>query len=256
MAHRFDGRTCIVTGASKGLGRAIALRMAHEGCDIVVNYNTGAQEAAETAALIEKANRRALLVKADISRAADVELLSQKAVEAFGKVDILVNNAGVFMVKPSLELTEDEWDRTIDVNLKGVFLCSKIIGKTMADRRAGVIVNISSVVAFTSFPNRAAYCAAKAGVVSLTKTLAIEWAQYNVRVNCVAPSYVETERIRAEVKAGTRDISPAVKRTPLKRLGDTSEVASVVAFLASDDASFVTGETIVADGGWLAYGYV
>ena len=135
-------------------------------------------------------------------------------------------------------------------------MCSSIIGKTMADRRTGVIINLSSVAAFTSFPNRAAYCAAKAGVVSLTKTLAIEWAQYNMRVNCVAPAYVETERIRAEVKAGTRDISPAVKRTPLKRLGYPNEVASVVAFLASDDASFVTGETVAADGGWLAYGYV
>jgi NAD(P)-dependent dehydrogenase (short-subunit alcohol dehydrogenase family) len=245
-----------VTGASKGLGRAIALRMAVEGCDIVVNYNASAQEAAETAAMIEKANRRALLLKADVSRKADVELLSQRTLETFGKVDILINNAGVFMVKPSLELTEDEWDRTIDVNLKGVFLCSRIIGKTMVDRRTGVIVNISSIVAFTSFPNRVAYCAAKAGVVSLTKTLAIEWAQYNVRVNCVAPAYVETDRIKTEVKAGTRDISPAVKRTPLKRLGSPNEVASVVAFLASDDASFVTGETVVADGGWLAYGYV
>jgi NAD(P)-dependent dehydrogenase (short-subunit alcohol dehydrogenase family) len=230
--------------------------MAEEGCDVVVNYNASAQEAAETAAMIEKAGRRALLLKADVANRADVELLSQRAVERFGKIDILVNNAGVFMVKPSLELTEDEWDRTIDVNLKGVFLCSKIIGKTMADRHTGVIINISSIVAFTSFPNRVAYCAAKAGVVSLTKTLAIEWAQYNVRVNCVAPAYIETDRIKAEVKAGTRDISPAVKRTPLKRLGKPSEVASVVAFLASDDASFVTGETVVADGGWLAYGYV
>jgi len=230
--------------------------MADEGCDVVVNYDASAQDAAKTAAMIEKANRRALLVKADVSKKTEVELLSQRAIENFGKVDILVNNAGVFMVKPSLELAEDEWDRTIDVNLKGVFLCSKVIGKTMADRRTGVIVNISSVVAFTSFPNRAAYCAAKAGVVSLTKTLAIEWAQYSVRVNCVAPAYVETDRIKTEVKAGTRDISPAVKRTPLKRLGSPNEVASVVAFLASDDASFVTGETVVADGGWLAYGYV
>jgi NAD(P)-dependent dehydrogenase (short-subunit alcohol dehydrogenase family) len=245
-----------VTGASKGLGRAIALRMADEGCDVVVNYNTSAQEAAETAAMIEKADRRALLVKADVTRKEDVELLSRRAVEVFGKVDILVNNAGIFMVRPSFELTEDEWDRTIDTNLKAVFLCSTIIGKTMADRRTGVIINLASVAAFTSFPNRLAYCAAKAGVVSMTKSLAIEWAQYNVRVNCVAPAYVETERIKAEVKAGTRDTSPAIKRTPLKRLGYPSEVASVVAFLASDDASFVTGDTVAADGGWLAYGYV
>jgi NAD(P)-dependent dehydrogenase (short-subunit alcohol dehydrogenase family) len=256
LARRLDGKSCVVTGASRGLGQAIALRMADEGCDVVVNYNTSAQEAAETAAMIEKANRKALLVKADVTRKEDVELLSRRAVEAFGKVDILVNNAGIFMVRPSFELTEDEWDRTIDTNLKAVFLCSSIIGKTMADRRAGVIINLSSVAAFTSFPNRLAYCAAKAGVVSMTKSLAIEWAQYNVRVNCVAPAYVETERIRAEVKAGTRDISPAIERTPLKRLGYPNEVASVVAFLASDDASFVTGDTVAADGGWLAYGYV
>jgi len=256
LAPRLDGRSCVVTGASKGLGRAIALRMADEGCDVVVNYNTNAQGAAETAAMIERAKRRALLVKADVTSKEDVELLSRKAVEAFGRVDILVNNAGIFMVRPSFELTEDEWDRTIDANLKSVFLCSTIIGKTMADRRAGAIINLSSVAAFTSFPNRLAYCAAKAGVISMTKSLAIEWAQYNVRVNCVAPAYVETERIKAEVKAGTRDISPAIKRTPLKRLGYPNEVASVVAFLASDDASFVTGDTVAADGGWLAYGYV
>ena len=256
MGYRLEGRTCVVTGASRGLGRAIALRMAQEGCDVVVNYNTRAEEAAESAAEIEELNRRALVMKGDVSRKADVELLAQRALEDFGKVDILVNNAGVFMVKPSLELTEDEWDRTIDVNLKGVFLCSQIIGKAMIERRTGVIINISSVVASASFPNRAAYCAAKAGVVSLTKTLAIEWAQYNVRVNCVAPAYVETERIRDEVRAGIRDISRIVERTPMRRLGYPREVANVVAFLASDDACFVTGETLPVDGGWLAYGYV
>ena len=256
MTPRLDGRTCVVTGASKGIGRAIALKMADEGCDVVVNYNTGAQEAAETTARIEKVGRKSLLLKADVSRKADVELLAERTVETFGKIDILVNNAGVFMAKPSLELTESEWDKTIDVNLKGVFLCSQIIGKTMAARGKGVIINISSVAAFASFPNRASYCAAKAGVVSLTKTLAIEWARYNIRVNCVAPAYLETERLKDEVKAGTRDISPLVERTPMKRLGNPNEVASIVAFLASDEASFVTGETVLADGGWLAYGYV
>jgi len=256
LTPRLDGRTCIVTGASKGIGRAIALKMADEGCDVVVNYNTGAQEAAETASRIEKVGRRSLLLKADVSRKADVELLAERTVEAFGKVDILINNAGVFMARPSLELTESEWDKTIDVNLKGAFLCSQIIGKMMADRGTGVIINISSVAAFASFPNRASYCAAKAGVVSLTKTLAIEWARYNIRVNCVAPAYLETERLKEEVKAGIRDISPVVERTPMKRLGHPNEVANIVAFLASDEASFVTGETILADGGWLAYGYV
>ena len=230
--------------------------MADEGCDVVVNYNTGAQEAAETASGIEKVGRRSLLLKADVSRKADVELLAKGTVEAFGRVDILVNNAGVFMAKPSLELTESEWDKTIDVNLKGVFLCSQIIGKMMADRGTGVIINISSVAAFASFPNRASYCAAKAGDVSLTKTLAIEWARYNIRINCVAPAYLETERLKDEVKARIRDISPLVERTPMKRLGHPNEVASIVAFLASDEASFVTGETVLADGGWLAYGYV
>jgi len=256
MAGKLEGRNCVVTGASRGIGRAIALRMAEEGCDVVVNYNTQDDEAAKTAAMIEKNKRKALLVKADVSREVDVVRLAQETAQAFGNVDILVNNAGIFMVRPSLDLTEDEWDKTIDVNLKGVFLCSRIFGKTMIERHTGVIINISSVAAFSSFPDRAAYCAAKAGVVSLTKTLAIEWARHNVRVNCVAPSYLETDRVKNEIKAGIRDVSGILRRTPMKRLGDTNEAANVVAFLASDDASFVTGETVVVDGGWLAYGYV
>jgi NAD(P)-dependent dehydrogenase (short-subunit alcohol dehydrogenase family) len=256
MVGKLEGKTCLVTGASKGLGRVFALRMAKDGCDVVVNYNSSEPEAAETAAEIEKIDHRALLVKADVSKKADVEMLAQKTMDAFGKVDILINNAGIFMVRPSLELTEDDWDRTIDTNLKGVFFCSQVIGKRMAERRTGAIINISSVTAYASFPDRAAYCAAKAGVVSLTKTLAVEWSKYNIRVNCIAPAYLETERLRNEIKAGTRDMAPAVKRTPMKRLGKPEEAANVVAFLASDEASFVTGETVVVDGGWLAYGYV
>jgi NAD(P)-dependent dehydrogenase (short-subunit alcohol dehydrogenase family) len=256
MPGKLEGKTCVVTGASKGLGRAFALKLAAEGGDIVVNYNTGEARAAETVAEVEKLNRRALLVKADVSRKADVEMLTQKVIDAYGKVDVLVNNAGIFMVRPSFDLTEDEWDKTIDTNLKGVFLCSQIIGKKMAERRTGAIINISSVVAFSSFPDRAAYCAAKAGVVSLTKTLAVEWSQYNVRVNCIAPAYLETERLKNEVRAGKRDMTPVVSRTPMRRLGKPEEAANVVAFLASDEASFVTGETVLVDGGWMAYGYV
>jgi 3-oxoacyl-[acyl-carrier protein] reductase len=148
MPGKLEGKTCIVTGPSKGLGRSFAVKMAAEGCDVVVNYNKEAELAKDTAAEIKKLNRKALLIKADVSRKADVDLLAQKTLDAYSKADVLINNAGIFIAKLSLELTEEEWDKTIDTNLKGVFFCSQIIGRGMVERRSGAIVNISSVAAF------------------------------------------------------------------------------------------------------------
>lgn len=256
VALALDGKVCVVTGASRGLGRAIAVRMSQEGCNVVINYYSHKREAEETNLMIKRNKPEALVVRADVSKKSDVELLAQQVIKTFGTVDILVNNAGMFMVKPSLELAEEEWDRTIDINLKGTFLCSQIVGKTMVERRRGVIINMSSIAGLTAFPKRAAYCAAKAGIVALTKTLAAEWAEYNVRVNAVAPAYVETEKMKQQALEGTLDASKIIQRTPMKRLGEPREVAAAVAFLASDEASYITGEILAIDGGWLSYGYV
>ena len=254
--RRVDGKACLVTGANRGLGRAIAIRLSELGFDVVVNYNSHEDEAEETAAIIRRNGKRALPVKANVAKRLEVEELTRKALDQFGALDVLVNNAGHFMNTPSLELSEEEWDRTVDVHLKGTFLCSQMVGRGMVERRRGSIINMSSVAGYSAFPQRAPYCAAKAGIVALTQVLAIEWAQYNVRVNCIAPAFIETERMRDLAMRGLRDTSKLASRTPMKRLGTPREVADAVAFLASGDSSFVTGETLRVDGGWLAYGYV
>ena len=252
------GKVAVVTGGGTGIGRGIALEFAQAGADVVV---AGRRQAilAETAEEIRALGRRSLAVRADISRKADVENLAQKMVDEFGAIDILVNNAGTQLKGSLLEFNEDNWDKVFDINLKSCFLCSQAAGKKMVDRgKGGSIINIASINSIRPFLKSGPYCTAKAAVVMLTETLALELAGSKIRVNAVAPGTVRTAMSEYEGKfwVGERDpealekyFKKAEATIPMGRLGETSEIAAAVLFLASDAASYITGQTIFVDGG-------
>jgi len=244
---RLAGMVTLVTGASRGIGRAIALRFAEEGARVVVNYTANADLAAEVASDIESAGGEAMAVRADVSDNADVKRLVDETMARFGRIDVLVNNAGVMFTKPMLEVSEDEWDRTIDVNLKGAYLCSKAIVPIMVDQKGGSIVNMSSnsglyhpsAMRFTE------YVVSKAGVNGLTKAMALAFGPY-VRVNAICPGWIRTdmvEYIEPEVKQRILD------ETALARWGTPRDIADSAVFLASSEASFITGELLIVAGG-------
>ena len=244
---RLAGKVAVVTGSTRGIGRAIAERFAAEGARVVVNSRSAAS--AEAAAL--EIGGKAVGVDADVGSAAGAQRVVDGALDAFGGVDVMVCNAGIPMPRDSLEISEDDWRRTLDVDLSGVFFCAQRAARVMVKRGAGAIVTISSLQAFAPLARRVAYAAAKGGVVGMTRSLAAEWAPY-VRVNCVAPGYVATSMVQELVAQGRVDPEAVNRRTPFGRMAEPAEVASAVLFLASDEASFITGETIMVDGGWLS----
>jgi len=253
---KLTDRVALVTGASRGIGKAIALAFAKEGARIALN---DVEPNEETGREIEALGCQALVVRADVSKKVDVDRMVEGVLGEFGRIDILVNNAGVCTVCPAELLSEDDWDRDIDIDLKGVFLCSQAVGKVMIKQQKGSIINIASMAGKVALPKHSAYCAAKAGVIALTKVTAIEWARYNIRVNAIAPGFVGTEMIVQMIAKGLRkkeEQEGIEKRIPLRRLATPQEVADLAVFLASDQSGYVTGETIVIDGGWLAYGWI
>jgi NAD(P)-dependent dehydrogenase (short-subunit alcohol dehydrogenase family) len=240
-----EGKVALVTGASKGVGKGIALELARAGSEVAVNYNRDEAGAAGTVQEILALGRRAVAVRGDVSQSDQVDSMFGHAVKEFGRLDILVNNAGIQTWKPLLQLAEFDWDRVLATNLKGCFLCTQRAARLMRGA-GGAIVNIGSGCNKWPFPNLADYTASKGGIEMLTKVAAVELGPYRIRVNCVAPGAIEIERTKAELGdyAGTWS-----KLTPLGRIGTPRDVGKAVVFLAGDEADFITGQTLWVDGG-------
>lgn len=240
------GKCAIVTGAAKGIGKAIALKLASLGANIVLNYRSSEEKAIETENEIKALGVEVLRVKGDISNISDVENLIKTAKENFGKIDIMVNNAGITKDTLILRMKEEDFDSVINVNLKGVFNCLKTITPVMVKQREGKIINLSSVVGLSGNAGQVNYAASKAGVIGMTKSLAKEVGARGITVNAVAPGFIETDMTEV---LGDKFKEEAKKAIPLKRLGKPEDVANVVAFLASEDANYITGQVIQVDGG-------
>lgn len=246
MQISLKDKVAVVTGGSRGIGRAISTTLAAAGATVVVNYQRNAAAADETVAAITAADGAAISVQADVSVAEDVERLFKTVIEKYGTVDILVNNAGITRDTLLLRMKEDDFDAVIDTNLRGVYLCTKAALRPMTKARSGRIINITSVVGLIGNAGQSNYAAAKAGIIGFTRAVAREMASRNITVNAVAPGYIETE-----LTAGLGDQVRAaiLEAIPLGRLGTPQDVANLVCFLASDAAAYITGQTLTVDGG-------
>lgn len=241
----------MVTGSSRGIGRGCAVTLAKYGADIVVNYVESKEKAENVVTEIEDLGRRSFAVKADISKENEVKSMIKKTINKFGRIDILVNNAGIHQHLKTWELSLKDWERVININLTGVFLCSREAVIHMKEQRSGSIVNISSCVAFTGTDHEIHYASTKAGILGFTKSLALEAAVYNVRVNAVAPGFIATDMVLPLITDEER--KELESDIPLGRLGEPEDIGEAVAFLASDLASYITGETIHVNGGLIMY---
>ena len=239
-------RAAIVTGGSRGIGRAVCVALAKQGCNVVVNYCHGEAAAAETVSLCRAEGAQAVAVQADVSTAEGCKKLFEEAVNAFGRVDILVNNAGITRDNLILRMSEADFDAVLDANLKGAFLCCKEAARRMVRQRWGRIINLSSVVALRGNAGQTNYAASKAGLIGLTKSLARELASRNVTVNAVAPGFIETDMTGAMSDAVKEKV---VENIPFKEMGKPEDIAETVAFLAGDGARYITGQVLCVDGG-------
>lgn len=241
-----ENKVALVTGASRGIGREIALTLAGYGAAVIVNYNGSKERAEEVVAAITENGGRAAAVRANVASAEDVAKLFEESMAAFGRIDILVNNAGITKDNLILKMSEEEFDAVLDTNLKGAFLCMKHASKLMLKQKAGRIINISSISGIIGNAGQANYCAAKAGLIGMTKSLARELGSRGITVNAVAPGFIETDmtdKLSDQIKEGM------LAQIPLKRAGSVKDIAEAVAFLASERAAYITGQTLQVNGG-------
>jgi 3-oxoacyl-[acyl-carrier protein] reductase len=247
------GKVAIITGAAKGMGKAHALKLSGAGakvvvCDVDV---TGCQQVADE---IKKNRGDAIAVKCDVSKKAEIDNVVTEALKKFGKIDILVNNAGIFPFEPFLQMSEQNFEKVIDINLKGYFLMAQACAKEMVKQKSGAIVNISSIAmgqVGVGFAGLTHYCASKGGIVAMAEAMALELAPFNIRVNCIAPGAIDTPGA-STTKMTDEQRAAMLAPIPLKRQGRAEEISNAVLFLASDESSYMTGSTMVVDGGWVA----
>jgi NAD(P)-dependent dehydrogenase (short-subunit alcohol dehydrogenase family) len=246
---KLEGKVALVTGAGSGIGQAVATLLAKEGADIAVN-DIDLPSAEATAARVRRLGRHALCVVADVANAGQVGAMISRVVDEMSGIHILVNNAGVLDRGPMIEeQTAERWDRTIAVILRGTYLCSRRVGQWMAGNGGGKIVNIASMTGFSGSPLAPGYAAAKAGVINLTRSLAVDWGKFKINVNCVAPGIIDTPAARQTLGAGA-SIEKLNHQIPLGRIGEVEDIAGAVLFLVSRDADYITGVTLPVDGGW------
>ena len=240
------GKTAIVTGAGKGIGKAVAIKLAHLGAKVVINYSSSSVEAEKTANDIIANGGNAIAVKANVSIYSEIEALVQQTMDQFGSVDVLVNNAGITRDTLIMKMTEQDWDDVLDINLKGAFNCTKAVTRIMMKQRSGRIVNVTSIVGVTGNPGQVNYTASKAGMIGMTKSTAKELASRGITCNAVAPGFIQsdmTDKLSDSLK------EEYMKNIPLKRFGTPDDVANVIAFLVSDEAKYMTGQVLHIDGG-------
>lgn len=244
------GKIAVVTGASRGLGRAMALGLAEAGADLAL-VSRNMQRLKEVASEVEKLGRSALPVSADVSSLEDINSMVKKVVDEFGRIDILINNAGTTVRMAAEDFTEEGWNEVIDVNMKGVFFCAQAVGKVMIEQKSGKIINIASLLSVIGVPTALPYAASKGGVTQITKTLGVEWAKYNINVNAIGPGYFRTDLTEPLQKNEVRAAN-ILSRIPMQRWGEPEDLQGAAVFLASAASNYMTGQTIYVDGGWLA----
>jgi NAD(P)-dependent dehydrogenase (short-subunit alcohol dehydrogenase family) len=253
-AGRLRGKIVLITGGTSGIGRTLALGMARERADVIPTSRT-AGKCEETVGALRKLGARSLICPVDVTRREEIEDLAFKIVREFGQIDVLINCAGITIRRPAEDLSEKEWDLVIDTNVTGTFLCCQAVGRWMMQLGTrGSIINIASVASFRGLTGVSAYCASKGAVVMLTQALAVEWAGKGIRVNAIAPGWFITPLNAAMFTEGSARGEKVLSRTPMARFGNLGELVEPVVFLASDEASYITGETLLVDGGFMAAG--
>jgi NAD(P)-dependent dehydrogenase (short-subunit alcohol dehydrogenase family) len=244
------GKIALVTGASRGIGAATARALADAGCDVVL-ASRDQTALTEVARDVEKRGQRALVHPIDLLRLDGIAPLFERAVREFGRLDILVNNAGTNVRRPAVEFTEGEWDAVVNLNLRAAFFCAQAAGRIMLPRRSGKVVNVASIAARVGLATGAIYAATKGGVAAFTRTLAVEWAPYNVQVNAIGPGYIRT-KLTEPLFANPEWVERVTRRIPTARTGEVDDLVGTILFLASPASDYLTGQTLFVDGGWTA----